>query len=94
MAKKRQKDVAYEKEHLIHCSGPDWEGDGSKASSACPFKRSRVLAATRYKCRYCAAKLAPNDIFANHNGPTKVGLNTPLPSPSPPKQKRRPKVWL
>ena len=94
MAKKQQKNAAHEKEHLIHCSGPDWKGDGSKATSNCPFKRSRVLVATRYKCRYCTAKLTRNNIFADHDGITKVGLNTPLPTPSPLKQKHRPKVWL
>lgn len=84
-AKRRKKDVARDKEHLVHCSGPDWEGDGSKATSACSLKQSRVLTATRYKCHYCVAKLTRDSIFADHDGPTEVGLNTPMPSPSPPK---------
>ena len=89
MAKRRKKEASREKERLLHCSGPHWEGDGSKAKSTCPFKQSRVLAATRYQCHCCATKLGVNDILADHNGPTKAGLNTPLPPPSPPKKKRR-----
>lgn len=84
-SRRRNKEIAHEKEHLVHCSGPDWEGDGSKATSGCPFKQSLVLTAIRYKCHYCVVKLARDSIFANHDGPTRAGLDTPFPSLSSPK---------
>ncbi len=67
------------KEHPSYCAGPAWDGDGSKASSRCPFGDSRVVAATRYKCHHCANGLTPSKIYADANGikPAKIDILKP-----------------
>jgi len=55
-------------ERLIYCSGPSWEGDGSKVSSPCQFGASLTTVANRFKCHYCAVGMTPSDIYADENG--------------------------
>jgi len=57
----------------VYCSGPNWEGNGSKTSSTCPFHHSMDTMAIRYKCHNCSAKRDPDQILADENGITKEG---------------------
>jgi len=88
MAKRRRRQSQSE-ERTVYCSGPEWEGDGSKSTSACPFGHSMTTTATRYKCAHCAAKTGPGDVFADENGLTEAGRRAPLPPPSPPGKRGR-----
>lgn len=64
MAKKQTK----ADERMLYCSGPNWEGDGSRDSSACKFNHSQLSTAKRYKCHCCATGLSPSHIHADHTG--------------------------
>lgn len=87
MAKKRSRKPNTEK--IIYCSGPEWEGDGSKSTSACPFKDSMLTFAVEYKCGRCSVKLTLDKIYANADGVTEAGRREPLPEPSKGRKKRR-----
>lgn len=87
MAKKRSRKP--NTEEIIYCSGPEWEGDGSKSTSACPFKDSKLTTAVEYKCGRCSVKLTPDKIYADSGGITEAGRRTPLPEPSKGHKKRR-----
>lgn len=54
-------------ERIFHCSGPKWEGDGSKATSACSFGDS-MTAKNRYKCSHCLTGQTPANIHADADG--------------------------
>lgn len=47
MAKRSRKPSKPNPERIIYCSGPEWEGDGSKSASACPFVDSTLTTADR-----------------------------------------------
>lgn len=51
MAKKEKQE-----ERVIYCSGPNWEGDGSKSSSTCRFGDSMKTTAALYKCSRCTLR--------------------------------------
>jgi len=89
MAKRRKRKTSPAAERTVHCSGPEWEGDGSRASSACPFGHSMQTTAARYKCGHCATKTTPDKVLADENGLTEAGRRAPLPPPSPPGRRRR-----
>lgn len=58
MARKAQ--AVWDGEHVIYCSGPDWIGDGSKATSPCPFAASQMTStAARFKCSDCTQRRTP-----------------------------------
>lgn len=61
MAKKK---TTPKTERTIYCSGQNWEGDGSKKTSSCPFGYSIVSTAERYKCSHCTTKQLPRDILS------------------------------
>ncbi len=67
MAKKRRipKEIPI---HLSYCAGEGWVGDGSKATSACPFDHSKRIEAVRYMCHFCCTGVKSSDIFADANG--------------------------
>jgi len=56
------------KERIIYCSGPNWEGDGSKSTSACRFGDSMTTTTNRYKCSHCLAGRTPDEVHASANG--------------------------
>lgn len=92
MAKKAKQKKSHgpSPERLLYCSGAGWGGDGTKATSECPFNASRVLAAERYCCWRCTARVTRAMIYADANGPTESGLNTPLPTgPGSSRRKRK-----
>lgn len=60
-------------EQLLFCSGPGWEGDGSKETSRCPSNDSRRLTCSKYQCHYCAMKMDPAKTLANEKGLTEYG---------------------
>ncbi len=60
--KKKAKAKAKEGLHLSYCAGKGWEGDGTKATSTCPFNKSREITATRYACNYCITATLPRDV--------------------------------
>jgi hypothetical protein len=64
----KRKSQSKKEERVIYCSGPNWEGDGSKDSSPCKFGESMTTSAERFKCSYCAVGLSPNQIHADKNG--------------------------
>lgn len=54
--------------HLSYCAGKDWQGDGSKESSSCPFGHSQQINAERYVCCHCVLGLKPGNIIADSKG--------------------------
>lgn len=76
-------------ERIIYCSGSEWDGDGSKSTSACPFGDSTLTTADRYKCSRCSVKLTPDKVYADSGGITKSGRQAPLPEPSASKNRKR-----
>lgn len=86
-------------ERTIYCSGPNWDGDGSKESSKCPFDDSMKTTSKRYKCSHCVSKASPSGIHAGPNGIKKMDpanvLETEVPvqkarEKTPPPNPRRP----
>lgn len=59
---------AIREERVVFCSGPQWEGDGSKATSACKFGDSMKTTTDRYKCSYCSTRQTPENIYADADG--------------------------
>lgn len=55
-------------ERTMYCVGPNWEGDGSKQTSACKFGSFKTGSADRYKCSDCVSGLTPEDVPANAAG--------------------------
>ena len=72
-------------ERLMYCSGSNWLGDGSKATSPCMFGQSMITASKRFKCHYCASSQSPDGIYADANGVRKMvpknALNNESPNP-------------
>lgn len=64
--------MVYTEERTIYCSGPNWDGDGSKESSKCPFDDSMKTTSKRYKCSHCVSKASPSGIHAGPNGIKKM----------------------
>lgn len=74
MAKKKKKQIATPTTaRTIYCSGFDWKGDSSKASSPCPFGHSMTTIAVRYKCSHCSTRTELGMVLADKNGITKAG---------------------
>ena len=55
-------------ERTIFCSGPNWEGDGSKETSACKFGESMTTTSERYKCSHCSIRQIPESALADADG--------------------------
>jgi len=104
MTKKKRKRKPPRPERTLYCSGPNWDGDGSKQSSECPFNDSMISNAERYKCGHCTERQTPASIHADANGirhkvnsPTKTKETEiiaeepikPISNPKPRKTKRR-----
>lgn len=57
------------KEERIYCAGPNWEGDGSKATSVCQFGDSMVdrsgMGADTYQCSRCTSEQTSENILVN-----------------------------
>lgn len=44
---------------LLYCSGPNWEGDGSRATSKCPKHHSGEYPCVKYRCPVCSDAYNP-----------------------------------
>ncbi len=64
----RKKVIKPDEPSLRFCSGKNWVGDGSKASSPCPFNHSMIVASRQYICYHCTNGTKPSDIIADANG--------------------------
>lgn len=74
-------------ERTIYCSGPNWEGDGSKAASACKLEHSMKTLAERYKCSDCTQKTkktAPDKALERKKGSVADPVATPVATPVAP----------
>ncbi len=72
MAKRQQE--AERSEHLSYCAGWPMVGNGTQATSSCPFDHSLRITSERYACGDCVAHIRPDQIHADANGITEAGL--------------------